>query len=100
MFSGSSPVRAEIDVFPFQVVIACALDSDALRDVLARKHGEAVVLQGTMSAGQVVEIWTSPDGASWTITATLSSGTICLLSGGDDLKTVPPAPADAPKERT
>lgn len=96
----SFSARADTGVFPLRIVIACAPEADALRDVLSRRHGEAVVLQGTMPAGQRVEIWASPDGASWTITAAMPSGALCILSGGSDLRVVPPPPAEIPGEKT
>ena len=96
----TSAARVEVAVHLLHIGIACANDAAGLRDMLARRHGEAVVLRGAMSAGQAVEVWSTPDGASWTVVTALLDGTLCLLAAGTGLEAVAPPRLDAPKKRT
>jgi len=65
---------------------------DAIHAHLAQRYGEQPAGVG-MAAGQLVELLTRPDGASWTILVVRPDGLACPVAAGEDWKAVrEPAP--------
>ena len=56
---------------------------DAVVTHLAETYGEVPIAAGLASTGVVIEVFARPDGASWTIVATSSRGTGCLVAHGE-----------------
>lgn len=65
---------------------------DAIHAHLAERYGERPAGVG-VAAGQLVELLTRPDGASWTILVVRPDGLACPVAAGEDWKAVgKPAP--------
>ena len=65
---------------------------DAIHAHLAERYGEQPAGVG-VAAGQLVELLTRPDGASWTILVLRPDGLACPVAAGEDWKAVSePAP--------
>jgi hypothetical protein len=60
---------------------------DAIHAHLAERHGEQPAGIG-VAAGQLVELLTRPDGASWTILVLRPDGLACPVAAGEDWKAV------------
>lgn len=56
---------------------------------LADTFGEAPVVTATTESGATIEIVASRDGATWTLLVTVPGGLTCMVSSGQNLKTVP-----------
>jgi hypothetical protein len=56
---------------------------DAIHAHLAERYGERPVGVG-VTAGQLVELLTRPDGASWTILVIRPDGLACPVAAGED----------------
>jgi len=67
----------------------------ALVEQLNARHGEHQTAFGLARGGQVMELWSGPNG-SWTLLATLPTGVSCIVAVGGQLQLLPPpaAPAD------
>jgi hypothetical protein len=61
--------------------LVCAKRSDVVAH-LAGRFGEAPMARGLSESGTLLEIFASPDGASWTAIATYADGTSCLIASG------------------
>jgi hypothetical protein len=61
----------------------------AVAERLAGDHAEAPVAAGLAASGEVVEVFTSDDGATWTIILTRPGGTSCLVAAGEAWMTLP-----------
>src|SRR5215510_3524875 len=65
---------------------------DAIHAHLAQRYGERPAGIG-VAAGQLVELLTGPDGASWTILVVRPDGLACPVAAGENWKAVrEPAP--------
>ena len=64
-----------------QVNLRACNKHDTVSGVLRSKFGERVAGTGITHDGQLMEIYTSPDGV-WTIVLTSPSGWSCLVSSG------------------
>jgi hypothetical protein len=65
---------------------------DALHAHLAERYGERPAGVG-LAAGQLIELLTRPDGASWTILVLRPDGLACPVAAGEDWRNVSgPAP--------
>ncbi|MBK8909143.1 MAG: hypothetical protein IPM60_15040 [Rhodospirillales bacterium] len=49
---------------------------------LSGEYGEAVVGQGVNETGVVMQMWGNAETGTWTITALLPDGQLCLLAAG------------------
>lgn len=56
--------------------------------VLQQKYGEARMGMGLVGTGQVMEIFTNPETGTWTITASLPDGVMCLVASGEHYESV------------
>ncbi len=67
---------------------ACTTRS-VVAERLAGDYAEAPVAAGLASSGAVIEVFTSGDGATWTIVLTRPEGTSCLVATGEAWMTLP-----------
>ena len=78
-------ISLSVMLLPLAVLVAgagiCAKRSD-LAAHLAGRFGEAPMARGLSENGTLLEIFASPDGASWTAIATHADGTSCLIASG------------------
>lgn len=56
---------------------------------LGKKYSEAPIAQGVNVAGALVQVWSTVDGATWTLTIAIPGGPVCLLAQGTDWRAVP-----------
>ena len=63
---------------------------------LAKKYGEQPVASGVTSSGGLVELLTSPGGATWTIIVSTPNGTACLVGAGEGWRLVLPREEEGP----
>jgi hypothetical protein len=56
--------------------------------VLQQKYGETRHGIGLAGTSQVMEIFSNPETGTWTITATMPDGVMCLVASGDHFETV------------
>ena len=63
--------------------LAC-VDHKELSNFLAEKHSEAPVGVGLANNGGLVQVYSSPQGKTWTIFMTMPDGTACLMAAGED----------------
>jgi hypothetical protein len=56
---------------------------------LAGDHSETPVAAGLAASGEVVEVFSSNDGATWTIVLTRPGGISCLVATGEAWMNVP-----------
>ncbi len=66
---------------PVQAQAACASRPDVIK-ALTKEYAEQSVGMGLASDGNVVELFTNKDGASWTIVVTLPNGMACPVLDG------------------
>ena len=59
---------------------------------LADRFSEAAVGIGLTSTGEVIEIFASSDGETWTIVMTRPDGTSCLMAAGSTWEAIDPGP--------
>ena len=69
---------------------ACAKRSDVLSH-LAKKYSETQIAIGLANNGGVLEVFSSPNGKSWTIILTMPNGTACMIAAGENWETLPEA---------
>ena len=60
---------------------AC-FERDALVKHLDGKFSEAPIAAGLAANGSVIEVFTSPDGITWTIVLTAPGGNTCVMASG------------------
>lgn len=58
-------------------------------DKLAGQYAEAPVAMGLASSGGVIELFTSADGATWTLVLTMPDGLSRMVAAGEGWTTVP-----------
>ncbi len=73
---------------PAAAQTACTMRS-AVAERLAEDYAEAPVAAGLASSGAVFEVFTSGDGATWTIVLTQPDGMTCLVAAGEAWTTLP-----------
>ncbi|MBI3452473.1 MAG: hypothetical protein HY057_06515 [Rhodospirillales bacterium] len=56
---------------------------------LSDKYSETPSALGLSDMGGVLEVFTSNDGSTWTVTMTLPSGMTCLIATGQNWETLP-----------
>lgn len=60
---------------------ACA-SRDALAKALELSHGEVPISGGVHGTKHLLEVFSSPDNATWTIVVTETSGVSCVVASG------------------
>ena len=66
----------------------CAKHADVVRQ-LGAQHAETQVALGLAANGGVVEIFSTKDGATWTMVITMPNGITCMMASGESWETVP-----------
>lgn len=61
---------------------------DNVLQLLAQKYEERPIAVAMTSNGQLLEVLSTKDGATWTIILSAPDGTSCLLTIGEDWKTL------------
>ena len=74
---------------PAPVQGACAL-RDWVVSELADRYKEQPVAQAVTNGGELLEVLTSNDGATWTLLITQPTGMTCTLIEGQDWQTAAP----------
>ncbi|MCF8466780.1 MAG: hypothetical protein K9G33_05215 [Sneathiella sp.] len=76
-----------VTLVSFQVTDASAqsvcFERTALIKHLSGKFEEAPVAAGLAANGSVLEVFTSPDGLTWTIVLTQPNGATCVMASGE-----------------
>ncbi len=76
----SRPATAQSACVPREVAV----------EHLGERHAEVPIAMGLTQDGRVVEIFSSNDGATWTLLATTPNGMSCPLNSGESwMKTTP-----------
>lgn len=63
---------------------------------LAKKYREKPVVVGIQANGNLLTIYASPDGRTWTLLSTAPNGTSCVAAIGSKLETAPVVPGGTP----
>lgn len=64
-------------------------DAESAAAHLGKAYQEASVAQGVNAAGALVQVWSTKDGKTWTITIRIPRGPVCLMAQGTDWQAVP-----------
>ncbi len=67
----------------------CAKDMESAVSQLGQKYKEALIAQGINVAGALVQVWSTKDGKTWTVTIAIPGGPVCVLAQGTDWQVVP-----------
>lgn len=67
---------------------------EKLVQILDDRYSETSVAYGLSASGQILQVYSSDDGASWTIVATTPQGQSCILATGKYWQTVEPISND------
>ncbi len=70
---------------------------DVIIERLARNYQEQPVASGVNAVGVLVEVFATPDGATWTIVVVQPSGWTCYVSSGEGWRKYP---VEVPGEKT
>jgi hypothetical protein len=68
---------------------ACGHHADVLKQ-LSERYKEAPVALGLASNGNLLEVFSSDSGSTWTIIVTSPNGTSCLVAAGQDWQPAKP----------
>ena len=79
---------------PAQAAPACAPHAEALA-LLQNKYQERRIAIGVTTAGGLVEVLASADGATWTILVTAPNGRSCIVSAGEGWTAITPQEPEA-----
>lgn len=82
IFAGAAPAGAN------GLPPHCAKRGD-LYQQLAQRFQEAPVARGLANNGALVEVFSAPDGGTWTVTITMPNGVACMVAAGDDWENLP-----------
>ena len=102
IFSGQTPRAAFIRIFggaalAFGLFLGLAAEAPAqtvclphteVAKQLGSLHSEAPVAIGLANDGNVVEVFSTGDGSTWTIVVTMPSGKTCLVAAGEGWETL------------
>src|SRR5690606_6971432 len=67
-----------------QAQAAQCMNRDALVAALEQRYAEGLLGRGLQSEQQLIEVFMSPDGESWTILQTYPNGMSCIVASGTD----------------
>ncbi len=73
---------------PASAQSVCTTHAEVTKQLESR-HSESPVGIGLASTGQVLEVFTTGDGSSWTIVMTRPDGMSCLVASGDSWENLP-----------
>ena len=74
---------------PASAQAVCTQHADLVKQ-LGTTHAESPVGIGLASNGGIVQVFSSEDGASWTIVMTMPSGISCLMAAGESWELISP----------
>lgn len=80
-------------VAPAEAETRCVPRGDAL-NLLLGKYQELRAAGGVDRRGGLVEVWSTTNGSTWTLTLTTPEGRTCVLSAGKDWHRVPQVSLD------
>lgn len=72
---------AALPALPAQAQQTC-LPRDSIVEVLDETYSEALIGRGLQNADSLLEVFTTEDGASWTIIQTFPDGLSCVMATG------------------
>ncbi len=81
----ASPALAQTEVLE----LTCT-SREAVVKFLGEKHGERVTVRGFIDEASLLEVFSTPDGATWTVVLTLASGRSCMVASGENWEKVSP----------
>lgn len=73
--------------------VPCSTHTNIIEQ-LERRHSEVPVSLGLSTAGKLVQVFSTADGATWTIVLTQPDGTSCVVAAGEHWQTWPPKSLD------
>ena len=79
---------ASIGTTPAAAQTACMNRADVLEQ-LSSKYAETPISLGLAKSGDVVEILSSGDGATWTMVVTRPDGETCMIASGEAWQVIP-----------
>lgn len=62
---------------------------DKIIEVLNTRYAEEPISRGLASGGQMVEVFSSPDGDTWTLLLTAPDGISCMMAEGQGWSSLP-----------
>lgn len=65
-------------------------DAIEIAKVLSKKYGESPVAFGVQSNGNLLQVYASKDGRTWSVVVTSPSGTSCIVAAGENWEKAPP----------
>ncbi len=80
MFAGTAATSSPAAAMPGQMTCG---QRDQVVKMLQTRHDEAPVSMGLAINGTVVEVFSTDDGASWTLVMTMPDGRTCLMASGE-----------------
>jgi len=66
------------------------VDRAILLERFEARYQEIPVFRALMNTGGILEVLSTADGATWTVTVTLPNGTSCVVAAGRYWQAVPP----------
>lgn len=88
----ASVLGVSVAAGPAAAQTACMAHSD-VAEQLAARYAEKATAIGVASSGEVIELFSSADGSTWTLVVTKPSGVSCPLAAGESWE---PLPIEAP----
>jgi hypothetical protein len=86
------PARPAGAVVPAAVARLPCADHEALRALLGKRWQERRTAFGLAGNGRLLELYTSPDGTTWTLVAVAPEGRSCIVAAGRGwIRTLPRA---------
>lgn len=79
-------------VAPVAVQAQACGQRGTIAEVLSGTYGETMRAVGQIDGKTVLEVWATPDGATWSLLVTKASGLSCILHAGTDWLQAPPDP--------
>ena len=79
---------ASIGTTPAAAQTACMSRADVLEQ-LSSKYAETPISLGLEKSGDVVEIFSSGDGDTWTMVRTRPDGETCMIASGEAWQSIP-----------
>ena len=84
-----SPVSAQQANAPQQQAAPACVKRTELLSHLSNKFREAPVAMGVADNGALLEVFSTTDGATWTVALTMPNGVTCLVATGQSWESVP-----------
>ncbi|MEM7173459.1 MAG: hypothetical protein AAF530_25065 [Pseudomonadota bacterium] len=80
---GMLGVSAEVSAQSAAAQTRCAPHAE-MASKLSDRYSESLVAIGFADSGRLIEVFSSPDGKTWTILTTAPGGTACIAATGQD----------------